>query len=291
LQFCRAQDEIQVPPTLTFALGSDASTDNKLWDLTGNYDLNLTVVDHNGLSVPVAISFFLNQDANGRLSTPRDNFTGLVFSDADHSAFAILCTVRGKVTGSDGLGRAHFTVRFSGNGSFGGVQNVRVSGSVNVDAEVDASTGELSSTRATRFVANISGVNSVRGTSDFTTPLPSGVDGTWNLTLNLAGLQRLTGTGVFATQNNAFGLNLRGRFDGTNVRLRARGSAGVPGTRSGRGSNANISLPSDFSTVTVNGRLLGQKVTLNVPVDTGTDTGTNTPPVDVPPVDDTPPPQ
>jgi hypothetical protein len=118
------------------------------------------------------------------------------------------------------------------------------------------------------------------------TPLPGAVDGTWNLTLNLAGLQTLTGTGVIGLPNNSFGLTLRGRFDGTHVRLRARGAAGVPDTRSGRGSNANISLSSDFNTVTVDGRLLGQRVSLNVTVD-NTDTS-DTPPVDTPPVD-TPP--
>ena len=279
LQFCRAQDEIQVPPTLTVALGSDASTDNKLWDLTGNYDVNITVVDHNGLSIPVLISFFLSQDANGRLTTSPGNVTGLIFNNDDNSSFAIFTAVSGRVTGSGGFGRARFTVRFAGNGSFGNVQNVTVRGSMTVDAEMDPSSGQLVSSRKTRFTARISSLNTVKGTADdLAASLPGGVDGTWNLTLNLAGLQRLTGNGIIGMPNNAFGLSLNGRFNDPLFRIQARGASNVPNARSGGNSRANIFLSSDFSTIQVNGRLLGQKVSLNMP--TEPDTGTNTPPAE-----------
>jgi hypothetical protein len=267
LPFCRAQ-EIQVPPTLTFALGSDAPTDNKLWDLTGNYDFNLTVVDHNGLSLPVLISFNLIQDAQGRLTTTPGNLSGLVFNDDNNSSFAVFTAVRGKVTGSGGLARVHLSIRFAGGGSFGGVQNLIVRGSMNIDAEVDASTGELVSTKVTHFAANIGGINRVKGTArDFTASLPGGVDGTWNLTVNLAGLRHLTGTGVIGLPNDTFGLSLNGKYNGL-FRIAAKGAAGVPNaSSSGKGSKARILITPDFATVQVNGKLLGQKVSLNVTTD------------------------
>ena len=126
LQFCRAQTEI--PPSISFSLGPAVAPETQLWDLSGDYDIFLEVVDHNGLAVPVEISFSLHQDPSGKLSSPVGNVSGVVFNNDDNSAFAITAKVAGKVTGSGGLARAHFTVHFSGNGSFGGLQNLSIGG-------------------------------------------------------------------------------------------------------------------------------------------------------------------
>src|ERR1700750_2261084 len=111
LQFCRAQTEI--PPSLTFGLGPDVAPETQLWDLTGDYDVHLEIVTRNGLAIPVEISFSLKQDPSGKLTGPAGNISGLVFNNDDNSAFAISTKISGKVTGSGGLARAHFTVRFS----------------------------------------------------------------------------------------------------------------------------------------------------------------------------------
>ncbi len=262
LQLCRAQ--ITVPPTLSFDLGSDDPADCKLWDITGNYALNLNVEGRNGLSVPVQIDFFLQQGPTGKLTTSPGNVSGLVFNDDNNSQFAIATAISGKVTGSGGLGRVHFTVHFAGNGSFGGIQNTTVKGSVTVDAETDATTGQLVATKATHFSANIPGVNNISGVAhDLTTPLPGGVDGTWNLTMNFAGLNKLTGTGIVRLPHQSFGLDLTGKFNGL-FKIQAKGTTDVPDTVSGKGSSAKVFLTPDFTTVQVEGKLLGQKIDLNV---------------------------
>jgi hypothetical protein len=261
LQLCRAQ--ITVPPTLSFDLGSDDPADNKLWDITGSYVVNLNVVSRNGNSVPVQIDFFLLQGPTGKLTTSVGNITGLVFNDDNNSQFAITTKISGKVTGSSGVGRVHFTVNFSGNGPFGGVPNTTVQGSMNVDAETDASTGQLVGTKVTHFTANIIGVNKIQGTADFVSALPAGVDGTWNLTMNLAGLDKFTGNGIVGLPGQSFGMDLTGKFNGL-LSLKATGASDVPDTLSGKGSNAKIFVTPSFNTVQVEGKLLGQKISLNV---------------------------
>jgi hypothetical protein len=264
LQISRAQT---VPPSVSFDLGPDAGATTQLWDLTGNYDVNLDVQGRNGLSVPVQISFFLIQNAAGKLSTSSNNITGLVFNNDANSAFAITTKISGKVTGSDGFARAHFTVHFRGNGSFAGVQNLTVGGSMTVDAEVDPSTGQLVGTKISNFQANM-GVNNVNGKSDFAAALPDAVDGSWNLTLTLAGLSKFTGLGAINMPHEAFGLHVSGKFNGGPaggvVVLNAKGANDVQNTSSGNGSNAKLLLSTDGSTLQLDGKLLGQKMSFNV---------------------------
>jgi hypothetical protein len=172
LQFCRAQTEI--PPSLSFSLGPSVAAETQLWDLTGDYSVLLEVTDHNGLAVPVNISFSLRQDTSGKLSGPVGNISGVVFNNDDNSAFAITAKIAGKVTGSGGLARAHFTVHFKGNGSFGGLQNVAINGSLTVDGETDPSSGQLVGTRISKFTAKIGGgLNHITGKSDFAAGLPT----------------------------------------------------------------------------------------------------------------------
>ncbi len=261
LQFCRAQS---IPPSLSFNLGPEVAPETQLWDLTGQYNINLDVEGRNGLSMPVQISFFLIQDASGKLSNPADSTGGLVFNNDDNSSFVVTTKIAGKVTGSGGFAHAHFTVHFQGNGFFGGIQNVTVTGSFNVDADTDPSTGELVATKITHFEANMPGVNNVKGTADFVTGLPSGVNGSWNLSLNVAGLSKFTGVGSVNMPTQSFGVDLNGKFKGGLINLKATGATDVPNTSSGKGSSAKILLTPSFDTLQVDGKLLGQKISFNV---------------------------
>jgi len=258
LQFCRAQS---VPPSVSFDLGPNVAAETQLWDLSGSYDLNFEISARNGLSIPVEISFTLAQDASGKLTGPAGGISGLVFNNDDNSAFAISTKISGKVTGSGGLARAHFTIHFSGNGSFGGVQNVPVSGSLTVDA--DTSSGDLSG-RIKGFTANVGGLNHIAGKTDFSAALPS--DGSWNLSLNLAGLTKFVGVGAINTPQHSFGIDLDGRFNNRLglIALKAKGADDVINTFSGKGSNPKIFVTQAFDTLQVQGKILGQKMSFNV---------------------------
>jgi hypothetical protein len=247
---------------MSFDLGTDNPTDCKLWDLSGNYDVTFSIQGRNGLSVPVEISFALTQDPSGKISTPAGNVSGLVFNNDDNSSFAITTQITGKVTGSGGFARARFTIHFSGNGTFGGIQNVSVSGSMTVDAETDSEGGLLSG-QIRNFTSNMgNGLNHISGKSDFAAGLPS--DGTWNLTLNVAGLTKFSGTGSIAVSGQTLGLDLSGKLQNQLVKLNAKGAGDVLNTQPGQGSNAKIILTQSFDTLQLDGKLLGQKISLHV---------------------------
>jgi hypothetical protein len=259
LQFCRAQT---IPPSMSFDLGSDAPTDCKLWDLTANYDVSFEVIARNGVVMPVQISFALTQDPSGKISTPDGNVSGLVFNNDDNSSFAITTKITGKVTGSGGFARTRFTIHFSGNGVFGGIQDVSVSGTMTVDASTDSADGLLTG-RIKNFTADIGGgLNHIAGKSEFDAGLPT--DGSWNLSLNVAGQTKFVGTGILAVSSKTLGLDLDGKFKGGLLRLNAKGAGDVPNTQPGQGSNAKIFLTPSLDTLQLDGKLLGQRVSLNV---------------------------
>jgi hypothetical protein len=165
------------------------------------------------------------------------------------------------VTGFGGIARAHFTIHFAGAGALGG-QNTDINGSLTVDAETDPSTGQLVGTKLSSFTASFPGLNSIKGKADFATGLPS--DGTWNLTLNMVGINKITGSAVVATPLQSLGLDLAGKFKGGLFVIRATGGTDVPNTVSGIGSSGTILLPDTFDTIQFNGKLLGQKLSFNV---------------------------
>jgi hypothetical protein len=117
LQFCRAQ--VDVPPTISFDLGSNAP-DTQLWDLSGAYRLDLLVEERDGaIQTPMRLSFILNQDGKGKLSSPtNDNTEEMDFGD--NSLLTVYPRVTGKVTGSGGTARVHFSIHVTGYGMLAG---------------------------------------------------------------------------------------------------------------------------------------------------------------------------
>jgi hypothetical protein len=255
LQLCRGQ--VLVPPTISFDLGPSVAPQSALWDVGGFYSLNLLVDERSGLEVPVQLTFNLIQDANGKLSAVSNDFQSLIISDT--SLFAITSQISGKVTGGGGFARVHFTIRFSGSGNLAAHNDVPVNGFLTVDAETDPSTNLLFDVKS-KFSANFSGFSSLKGTTQFTTDLPPGIDGSWNLTLQLVALGKLSGTGTINTPSRSLGLDLSGAFKGGTFKVKARGANDVQDAQDGTGSTATILLADPFDSLVLNGKLLGQKV-------------------------------
>jgi len=263
LQFSRAQ--IVLPSTLSFDLGSEDATESQLWDLNGSYSVQL-LVERNGLAVPVEVDFTLIQKPNGKLSTSTNDLVNaaVTFNNDNDSSFACLATISGKVTGVGGTARARFSINFIGNGSLGG-QSTTISGGLSVDAFADSTTGgQLVGARPSSFHATFPGLSTIRGTSDFTVGLPPGVDGSWNLTMHLVGLGKVTGTGMITTPHDTLGLKLAGKFQNGLFITKATGANDVANTVNGAGASATILVPTTFDTVQVDGKILGQKMSFNV---------------------------
>jgi hypothetical protein len=265
LQFCRAQT-IVLPPTLSFDLGADPDApESQLWDLNGSYSVQL-LVERNGQAVPVEVDFTLIQQPNGKLSTTTNDLVNaaVTFNNDVDSSFACLATISGKVTGVAGTARAHFSIRFVGNGALGG-QSTTIGGGLTVDAFADSTTGgQLVGLRPSSFHATFPGLSTIKGTSDFAVDLPPGVDGTWNLTMHLVGLGKVVGTGIVTTPHDALGLDLTGKFKNGLFITKAVGATDVANTTSGVGLSATILIPSTFDTLQVDGKFLGQRMSFNV---------------------------
>lgn len=267
LQFCRAQ--VVVPPSITFELGGTNSSASQLWDLNGSYSLNFTVVQGEA-AVPVQLTFTLIQSPNGKLSNASNEVDTLTISD---NALAIFTHITGKVTGSGGSARVHMTVHFNGNGgTLGGHAVTAFGGMFTIDAEASAAADspdgipELVGNKPGKFTASFPGVVNIRGqVQDFVAPLLPGVDGSWKLTLNMVGLNKITGTAVAVTPSESLGFNLGGPFKGGIFNLKARGANGIAGAQNGAGASANIFLTPDFNSITLNGRILGQKMFFGFP--------------------------
>jgi hypothetical protein len=261
LQFCRAQ--VEVPSNLSFDLGTtDAPPTSQLWDVGGSYSVSLLVEQKSGIEVPIILTFNLIQAANGKLSTVSNDF-GQGLDVSSNSFFAITPSISGKVTGAGGIARVHFTVRFKGIGTLAGHPNVPVSGSLTIDAETDASSDQLVGVKVSKFSAGFSGFSSIKGTTLFASDLPPGVDGSWNLSLQLVALGKVTGTGIITTPSRTLGLDMNGAFKGGIFKIKAKGATDVQDTQSGVGSTANIILTTAFDSITLNGKILGQKLSFS----------------------------
>jgi len=265
MQFCRAQ--IVLPSTLSFDLGDTNATESQLWDFNGSYVVE-TLIERKGQGVPVQVAFTLIHSPSGKLSTTTNELVNcsVTFNNDNDSSFACQATISGKVTGVGGTARAHFTIRFVGNGSLA-QQSTTINGTLSVDAFADSTTGgQLEGTKASKFNASFSGLNSIHGTGNFGVDLPPGVDGSWNLTMHLVGLGKLTGSGIVAVPSQSLGLDLTGKFKNGLFVTKAVGANDVPNTVTGAGASGTILVPSTFDTVQFKGKILGQKLSFNVSV-------------------------
>ena len=259
LQFCRAQ--VQVPSSISFDLGPNVSADSALWDVSGSYSLDLVVHQRSGIDVPIQLSFSLIQDASGKLTTVSNDIQGLTING--NSFFTITPQVSGKVTGIGGVARVHFTVRFRGSGNVGGVNDVPISGSLSVDSETDAESDQLIGVKS-KFSASLSGFSSLNGQVDFSSALPPGIDGSWNLTLQIVALSKIGGTATIDTHSRTLGFDLSGKFKAGTFKIKAMGANDVQDAQNGSGSSATILLSDPFDSITsFTGKILGQKMSFS----------------------------
>lgn len=263
LQFCRAQ--IDVPGTLTYDLGSSNAPASQLWDVSGFYHLDLSVLQRNGVAVPVGISFNLVQNSKGSLSSPSNDIEDMEISD--NSVFATSTRVSGKVTGSAGTARVHFTLKVNGSGNLGGQDIESFKATLTVDAETDPSTGQLVGRlgKLSKFSGSFQGAPSLKGSADLATPLPAGANGSWNLTLHMAAFSKITGTGIITTTTRPMGFDLSGSIKKGVFNVKAKGALDVPDTVGGVGSSATIQFAPPFDTFIFKGKVLGQKMLFGFP--------------------------
>jgi hypothetical protein len=103
-------------------------------------------------------------------------------------------------------------------------------------------------------------LTTVKGAAPLNLPLQDGADGSWNLTLRLAGLNKIVGTGIVRTPTESLGMDLTGKFQSSFFNIKGVGANDVSDTVSGKGMSAKVQIDSDANLSLFNGKVLGQKL-------------------------------
>lgn len=256
LPLCRAQ--VTPPASVTFIFGtSDDGT--QLWDLSGSYNLSFTLTQRNGLALPVAVTINMTEDAAGNLHGTPGDYQYLTIGNG--ASFTVTYTVTGKVIGSGGAARARFTVHMVGNGTVSGIGLNTMSAFLIVDAAPDFEDGQLEG--SAKFSAKFSrDVGPLNGSiPDFTTPLPTNVNGAWALTLQLSGLSSVDGLAAVTTSTGrSFGFVANAQFKNDAFNVKLKGSDRISGvTIGGAGSAVDATIDDAFDSIVLGGNLMGQK--------------------------------
>lgn len=263
-QLARAQ--VVIPPVVSFDVGDTNNPDSQLWDLQGTYRLDVLVQQKNGIATPFRLSFVLLQDPSGKLSSPTNDNTEEM-EITENGVFAVTPKVTGKVTGAGGTAQVTLNFNVTGSGTLSGQAVDTVKASFKVKAETDPS-GNLVGISVGKFSATLSGQGSISGkVPDFSMPMPNGANATWNLSFQIAGLQKISGSLIATTPVRAMGFDLSGKYNGI-FNLKAKGANDVQDTSSGIGSSGKIQILPTFDSMSFNGKVLGQRLLFSADNDT-----------------------
>jgi hypothetical protein len=238
----------------TFSFGPPVTS---VWDVSGAYQ----ITNHmQGAKLqPRDIVFkdvALAVDAHGHLQGSR-TIQVLVGDDTVGGDYKL----SGTVTGGGTKTRVNFSIRFKGNGVVSGVLTT-----CNISAKYNLEVDPVGLTLVGRTSggAHFSNLGSGSFKSDISLPLPSSVDGGWNVTLDIFPFgTKLSGTAVVLVDN----------IPSTTLATKANGNLPKQSTTakvklSGYGNSAGTQLNLEFTPIlgatnllaTVKGKVLGQNV-------------------------------
>jgi len=218
-----------------------------VYDLTGSYQFDQQAVGAGGAPVTLSLGLAVQQDATGRLRG--SGTTNVQVGDAVSSA---TYSVNGKISGGGGKAtRVALSVRWTGQAA-----GSNAPFTITVQYNLEISQGVLNGTARGRAKFGKSGTDKISA-SLAAVPLPSGADGSWTLTLNLASSG---GAGSIALPNGrSLHASLASSFSAHTGISRIK----LAGTGGDRGNSLTLSmLPATAALDSVSGKLLGQTVTL-----------------------------
>jgi hypothetical protein len=217
------------------------------FDFSGGYTFTQLITGVGGQTIPLTLGVSFTQDPNGFLHGS-DTTTMSVGNDFVAANY----TVTGKVSGGGRTPtRVTLVVRLTGQDIIAG-KNTGFAITINYSVTVQG--GELSGTA--RGTASFSKLGTGRITGEVSSLLPTGVDGSWGLQMNILPLGRLGGTATIVLSNGrTLSANLAGSYsphtDVSNVH--------VTGIGSGRGISLRLKFTSG-GVQSLNGILMGQAV-------------------------------
>ncbi len=241
-QLCSAQ-----APSGTLNFPFDNSL--PIWDLSGGYHVALVNTDKNGQTTPVEFDIVISQDSRGQLSG-----TGESIVQIGENFVAGAYEVKGSIRRQGGVSVVNLSVKIDGRDTIAGKPDIAFTLNVDTKAEVDINdNGDGILIGDSKINATFRGMGKLSGTSDFSLALPAGMDGTWDLTLNVITLgKKLSGTaGIMLSNNRPLNFDLSGKTSSGASQANLKGTGGS--------EPAHLSITFDEETCTVeNGEALGQ---------------------------------
>lgn len=243
---------------------------NPLWDLSGDYNLDMFVDSHNTETEVQIGAFTMLQDGRGRLSAAQgaNNLPNSTSFQIGQNVYGVgSYTIHGMVTtpfGSVGDARAQFILTVNGTAQFGNSPYYPVTITAVVDAVVDANSQSLIALKPVKVSVRFQGINGSFSGKDlnFSASLPSNVTGIWNLTLDIGSVGTMIhGTAQVTTYSSrVFDFTVDGQYNPmtgiSTLKLKDAGTdQPVP-----NGANFTVFLDSEGNLLGMKGKVLGQKV-------------------------------
>jgi hypothetical protein len=230
-----------------------------VWDVSGTYQITNymqgvkfapTVIVFNDLGLDV--------DAKGKLQGPAT----IIVSFGDDMVGGD-CKVSGKITGGGTKTKVKFTIQLkNGNGNVAGVQTT-----CNINATYDltinpAGTNMVGTTTGNAHFSSL-GSGSLKGPVSMA--LPAGVDGGWNVAMDVIPFNRkLSGSAIVTVNNPVSPFPLNAKANGNLPSNSSSAKMKLTGYGNSAGTQLNMQFVPIFGATnlaaTINGKVLGQKV-------------------------------
>jgi len=250
LQVGFAQSQTNVP---TFSFGLPLTP---VWDISGSY----YITNHlQGATIrPLDIVFRgidLSVDAHGKVLGTGTTIV-LVGDDYVGGDYKI----SGNMNGGGLKTRANFSIHFKGNGIVAGVSTTC---NISANYKLEVNPVGLNMVGTTSGSANFSHLGGGKLKSPISLPLPPGVDGGWNVTLDIAPFKNLAGTATIIVDHNP-GTVLTSKLTGNVSKRPPVAKVKLSGTGYSAGTQLNLNFTANIvatnQLASVKGKILGQKV-------------------------------
>lgn len=231
-----------------------------IWDISGDYEDTL-----GGFTLSYTI-----------VCDPQGRFEGLgtfSYEDDNANSFNGDFTFNGRVRSAHKVVRVRMRSKLSGTGSVSGEQDdfaATLAGRIRKRLEIDPVALQLVGKAAARFRINAPGFVHTNGSvrmPDFASDIPLGMDGTWELTMNVFsdGSSNYTGNATIALSNDSqYGFLLSGRHLRSDLsKFQLKGDEANPRARfSLTAAVTNNETINEIFVQSLRGRLLGQRIRL-----------------------------
>lgn len=225
-----------------------------VWDVTGGYVFHQEV-EAEGRMLPVVMGFEVNQDINGKLTGQ-----GVTTVSLGTEVVGGEYTASGRVYNSKDGTQVSITVRASGMGMVAGVQT-DFSIKVNYKLVVNPATGRLEGTAKGSLKYNKIGSGKIN--SQVSAPLVEGMNGGWEIAMEVLPLGKISGSGNVTLSNNRI---LAGNAKGGYSEKTGLSKVTLTGTGDAKGYSFKLQFTTAGTVDTLQqlkGKILGQKIQID----------------------------